>query len=65
MQSRVPTYVTLKEAVRILGISYPKIQRAAKRGDFPTYRLFNSRPLVRVDEIEAVIEKSSSLQGGE
>lgn len=50
--------LTLKEAAYELNLPYYKIQRAAKRGDIATYRLFNSRPLVRLSEIFAVIEAS-------
>lgn len=50
--------VTFKEAAYLLNLPYYKIQRAAKRGDIPSYKLFNSRPLVRLSEIAAVIEAS-------
>lgn len=54
--------LTFKEAAHDLGVPYFKIQRAAKRGLFPTYRLLNSRPLVRLSEVNAVVE--ASKQGG-
>lgn len=48
-----------KEAAGILGVPYSKIQRAAKRGLFPTYTLHNSRPLVRISEIIAAMKPST------
>lgn len=50
--------LTFKEAAFELNMPYFKIQRAAKRGDIPAYKLFNSRRLVRLSEIVAVIEAS-------
>jgi hypothetical protein len=51
-------YLTLKQAAFDLNLPYFKLQRAAKRGLFPTYKLFNSRPLVRIAEIKAAIERT-------
>jgi hypothetical protein len=51
--------LTFKEAAVELNLPYFKIQRAAKRGDIPTYRLLNSRPLVRLSEV-TVIEASKT-----
>lgn len=56
-------YLTLKDAARLLGLKYFKVQRAAKRGLFPTYRLLNTRPLVRLEEIVAAIESSKQMGG--
>ena len=50
---------TIKEAGAILGIPAWKLLRAAKAGIVPTYRLLNSRRLVRVSEIIAAIEASA------
>ena len=50
--------VTIKVASDKTGIPYWKLQRAAKRGLFQTYRILNSRSLVRVSEIIAAIERS-------
>lgn len=50
--------VNLKIASDQTGIPHWKLQRAAKRGLFQTYRFLNSRPLVRVSEIIAAIERS-------
>jgi hypothetical protein len=49
-------FLTLKDAARRLQRPYHQIQRAAKRGLFPTYRPFGRRPFVRLSEIVAVIE---------
>ena len=51
-------FITLKEAAEILKLPYFKIQRAAKEGTIPTYRLFNGRPLVRLTEIIIIIERT-------
>jgi len=51
-------YLTLKQAAFELNLPYFKIQRAAKRGLFPTHKLVNSRPLVRIADIKAAIERS-------
>jgi hypothetical protein len=53
-------FFTFKEAAGHLGVPYSKIQRGAKRGLFPVYRLYNSRPLVRLSEIIAVMQPSRS-----
>jgi len=53
---------TIQEAAELLGLPYFKLNRAAKRGLIPTYTIFNSRRLVRVSEVVAVIE--ASRQGG-
>ena len=50
--------LTLKEAAYELNLPYFKVQRAVKRGDVPSYRLFNSRCLIRLSEVIAVIEAS-------
>ena len=55
-------YLTLKQAAAELSLPYFKLQRAAKRELFPTYRIFNSRPLVRIADIKRAID--SSRQGG-
>jgi excisionase family DNA binding protein len=56
---------TLHEAAGLLNVPYFKIQRAAKRGQIPVYRLFNNRPLVRVSEIEQVMKKKKKKTGEE
>jgi hypothetical protein len=48
-------YLTFKEAAPKLNIPIWKLRRAAKRGDFPTYRIFNKRALVRLSEVDAAI----------
>jgi hypothetical protein len=58
MANEEEPFLTLKAAAIKLGLPYHKIQRAAKRGLIPTYRLLDDRPLMRVSEIVAVIETS-------
>ena len=48
--------LTYKAAADALGIPYFKIQRAAKAKLFPTYRLLNGRPLLRLSEVIAAID---------
>lgn len=50
--------LTLKQAAEALGLPYFKLQRAAKCGLLDTYRFYNSRPLVRLSEVIAVVECS-------
>jgi excisionase family DNA binding protein len=52
-------FLTLKDAAERLNLPYFKLQRAAKRGLIPTHRLLNSRPLVRLSEIEGAMKKYS------
>lgn len=54
--------VSLKYAAESLGLPYFKIQRAARDGLIPTYFVYNSRRLVRLSEVIAVI--NGTRQGG-
>jgi hypothetical protein len=54
--------ITIKGAADTLGLSAWKLSRAAKQGLIPTYRLLNSRRLVKLSEVLAAIE--ASRQGG-
>ena len=54
------SFYTLKEAAAKLSLPYHKVQRAAKRGLFPTYRLLDRRPLIRLSEVIAAIEASKT-----
>lgn len=56
----VEKLLTYKGAAAALGIAYFKIQRAARSGIFPTYRLLNSRPLVKLSEVMAAIEATKA-----
>ena len=56
------TLITLKRAAESLGLPYFKIQRAARAGLIPTYSVYNSRRLVRLSEVVAVI--NGTRQGG-
>ncbi|HVI30171.1 hypothetical protein [Hansschlegelia sp.] len=51
---------TFKEAADLLGLPYFKIQRAARLGLVPTYRLFNSRKYVRASEILACMAATAN-----
>lgn len=50
--------LTIKEAAQRLGVHEWALRRAVKRGDIPAYTPFNSRKLVRLSEVIAVIEAS-------
>lgn len=52
--------LTMKAAAKALGLHYWAIQRAVRRGAIPSYRPFNSRPLVKLSDIEAAIEASKA-----
>ena len=54
---KLSTYGQIADA---LGVSYVNIQRAAKRGLFPVYRVFNGRPLLRMSEVLLAIEHTRS-----
>ena len=60
--SELEPLVNLKDAASALGLPYFKIQRAARAGLIPTYFVYNSRRLVRISEVLAVID--ASRQGG-
>lgn len=51
-------FVTLKLAADHFGLPYFKVQRAARAGLIPTYFIYNSRRLVRLSEVAAVINGS-------
>lgn len=51
-------FLTLKEAADRVGAHYWQLARLAKRGGLPVYRPYNSRKLVRLSEVMAVIEAS-------
>ena len=55
----VEKLVTIITAAEALGVPYFKMQRAAKRGLFPTYRIANSRMLVRVSEVLQAVRTSA------
>jgi predicted site-specific integrase-resolvase len=46
---------TFRQAAGDLGVGYHKIQRAAKRGLIPIYRIGDSRPYVMLDDIYALM----------
>ncbi|MEZ0214623.1 MAG: helix-turn-helix domain-containing protein [Xanthobacteraceae bacterium] len=45
--------LTYQEAASKLGLPYFKIQRAARQGLLPTYRLLNGRRYVKVSDIQS------------
>lgn len=54
--------ITLKQAAGRLGLPYFKVQRAARSGLLPIYHLYNSRQLVRLSEVIAIVD--ASRKGG-
>jgi hypothetical protein len=52
-------FLTIKEAAALLNIPYFKLQRAAKLGLFPVYRLFNKRCYVRISEVEQAMKSTT------
>jgi hypothetical protein len=54
--------ITLKAAADALGLPTWKLSRAAQQGTIPTYSILNSRKLVKLSEVVAIIE--ASRQGG-
>jgi hypothetical protein len=55
--------ITVKAAAEALGLPTWKLSRAAAQAVFPTYRLLNSRRLVKLSEVLAAIE--ASRRGGD
>ena len=55
--------LTYRETADALGVPYYKIQRGARAGLFPTYRVFNGRRLLRLSEVVAVINRTR--EGGD
>jgi hypothetical protein len=59
MSSKPPEKLyALKHAAEALALPYHRVQRAARAGLIPTYKLGGSRTLVRLSEIVAVIERT-------
>jgi hypothetical protein len=56
--------LTIKAAAAALGLPTFKVNRAARAGLIPTYTLLNSRRLVRLSEIIAVINSTRSEGSG-
>jgi excisionase family DNA binding protein len=52
-------FITLGELAENLGVPLFAVRRAARRGEFPTYRLGNRRCRVRLSEVITAIEKMS------
>jgi hypothetical protein len=51
---------TLNEAADALGVPYHVVQRAARRGLVPTYRLGTSRPYVKLRDFFDLMERSAT-----
>jgi hypothetical protein len=51
---------TLNEAADALGVPYHVVQRAARRGLVPTYRLGTSRPYVKLRDFFDLLERSAN-----
>ena len=51
---------SIRKAAAVLELPSWKLARAARLGLIPTYRLYNSRRLVRLSEVVAVIDASRS-----
>jgi hypothetical protein len=52
--------ITLGDAARTLGVPYHVVQRAARRGLVPTYRLGTSRPYVKLRDLLDLMERSTT-----
>jgi hypothetical protein len=52
--------VTLGDAADALGVPYHVVQRAARRGLVPTYRLGTSRPYVKLRDFLDLMERSAN-----
>ena len=63
LQAVPEKYLTFRATADALGMSYPKVQRAARAGILPTYRLLNGRRLLKLSDVAAVID--GTREGGE
>ena len=54
--------LTYKAAADALGVPYYKVQRAARGGLVPTYRLLNGRKLLKLTDVVAIVD--ASREGG-
>jgi predicted site-specific integrase-resolvase len=61
--SQTEKLLTLTEAADCVGAKYWQLQRAVKRGLIPSFAPFNSRRLLRLSDVIALIE--ASRQGGQ
>ncbi|WP_147818168.1 hypothetical protein [Methylobacterium sp. WL9] len=48
-------YLTFRQAASTLNVPYFKIQRAAKLGLIPTYKILNSRAYVKSSDIKKLM----------
>jgi hypothetical protein len=55
--------IPVKAAAEAIGLPTWKLSRAVAKGQIPSYRLLNSRRLVKLSEVMACIE--ASRQGGD
>ncbi|GLS45583.1 hypothetical protein GCM10007884_35740 [Methylobacterium brachythecii] len=51
-------YLTFRQAATALNVPYFKIQRAAKLGLIPIYKLLNSRSYVKASEIKELMRSN-------
>lgn len=58
---KAEAYLTFRQAAQALNVPYFKVQRAARLGIVPVYRLLNSRPYVKRSDLERVISENCSL----
>jgi hypothetical protein len=54
--------ISIAKAAEGVGAKYWQIQRLVRRNAIPSYKPYNSRPLVKLSEVVAYID--SSRQGG-
>lgn len=62
LQPPLEKLIPLKAAAEVIGVPTWKLSRAAKQGVIPTYSVLNSRRLVKLSEVVAIIE--ASRRGG-
>jgi hypothetical protein len=55
--------LTYRATADALGMPYYKVQRAARAGLLPTYRLLNGRRLLKLTDVVAIID--GTREGGE
>lgn len=60
IQTRSEPFYSVRQAAKDLGLSYSALLRAVNAGRIPSYRPFNSRRLVLIDEVREAVRRHQS-----
>jgi hypothetical protein len=62
-QATDPAFLTFRAAAQKAGVPYYQVQRSARAGRLPTYRLFGGRRYLKWDDVLAIMD--ASREGGD